>query len=145
MDDLISRQAAIDHLKKRLYETALNNITEHPYYEELADNRVDVWLNELPPAQPDLQPTCNQLATDCISRQAASGCEYWDSESNFCSLHRPSAERRGRWVKGDEMADYPRVPYKPWETYCSCCGEIKEQSNDGFCGNCGAKMDEVDE
>lgn len=57
----------------------------------------------------------------------------------------PSAERRGRWVKGDEMADYPRIPYKPWETYCSCCGEIKEQSNDGFCGNCGAKMDEVEE
>ena len=47
MDDLISRQAAIEHLKKRLYETALNNITEHPYYEEMADNRVDVWLNEL--------------------------------------------------------------------------------------------------
>lgn len=54
----------------------------------------------------------------------------------------PSAERRGRWLKGDEMADYPRVPYKPWETYCSCCREIKEQSNDNFCGNCGAKMDE---
>lgn len=51
MDDLISRHAAIDHLKKRLYETALNNITEHPYYEELADNRVDVWLNELPSAE----------------------------------------------------------------------------------------------
>lgn len=47
-EDLISRQAAIEHLKKRLYETALNNITEHPYYEEMADNRVDVWLNELP-------------------------------------------------------------------------------------------------
>ena len=51
MDDLISRQAAIDHLKKRLYETALNNNTEHPYYEEMADNRVDVWLNELPSAE----------------------------------------------------------------------------------------------
>lgn len=49
--------------------------------------------------------------------------------------------RHGRWVRGDEMADYPRVPYKPWETYCSCCGEIKEQRNDGFCGNCGAEMD----
>ena len=48
MTDLINRQAAIQHLKKRLYETALNNITEHPYYEEMADNRVDVWLNELP-------------------------------------------------------------------------------------------------
>lgn len=53
--------------------------------------------------------------------------------------------RHGRWLKGDEMADYPRVPYKPWETYCSCCREIKEQSNDDFCGNCGASMDEVTE
>lgn len=57
----------------------------------------------------------------------------------------PSADRRGRWVKGDEMADYPRVPYNPWETYCSCCGEIMEQSHDNFCGNCGAKMDEVED
>lgn len=48
MDDLISRKAAIDHLKKRLYETALNNNTEHPYYEEMADNRVSVWLEEVP-------------------------------------------------------------------------------------------------
>ena len=52
-----------------------------------------------------------------------------------------SAERHGRWVRGDEMADYPRVPYNPWETYCSCCGEIMEQSHDNFCGNCRAKMD----
>lgn len=50
-DDVVSRQAAIEHLKKRLYETALNSITEHPYYEELADNRVDVWLNELQSAE----------------------------------------------------------------------------------------------
>ncbi len=53
--------------------------------------------------------------------------------------------RHGRWLRGDEMADYPRVPYNPWETYCSCCGEIMEQSHDNFCGNCGAKMDEVGE
>lgn len=59
----------------------------------------------------------------------------------FDHIKRTSSERRGRWLKGDEMADYPRVPYKPWETYCSCCGGIKEQSNDNFCGNCGAKMD----
>lgn len=52
MDDLISRQAAIEHLKKRLYETALNNDTEHPYYEEMADNRVSVWLEELPSIDP---------------------------------------------------------------------------------------------
>ena len=58
--------------------------------------------------------------------------------------HFPAADvaevRHGRWVRGDEMSDYPRVPYNPWETYCSCCGEIMEQSHDNFCGNCGAKM-----
>lgn len=54
MDDLISRQAAIEHLKKRLYETALNNVTEHPYYEDMADNRVSVWLEEVPSAQPEI-------------------------------------------------------------------------------------------
>lgn len=53
MSDLISRQAVIEHLKKRLYETAINNNTEHPYYEEMADNRVSVWLEEVPPAQPE--------------------------------------------------------------------------------------------
>lgn len=52
MNDLISRQAAIEHLKKRLYETALNNDTEHPYYEEMADNRVSVWLEEVPTIDP---------------------------------------------------------------------------------------------
>lgn len=52
MNDLISRQAAIEHLKKRLYETALNNDTEHPYYEEMADNRVSVWLEEVPSVEP---------------------------------------------------------------------------------------------
>lgn len=50
--DSISRQAAIEHLKKRLYETALNNDTELPYYEEMADNRVSVWLEEVPTIDP---------------------------------------------------------------------------------------------
>ena len=67
--DLISRQAASNHLKPRLYETALNNDTEHPYYEEIADNRVDIWLNELPSVYPDtptvdiptVVPTCEDM------------------------------------------------------------------------------------
>ena len=52
MNDTISRQAAIEHLKKRLYETALNNDTDLPYYEEIADNRVSVWLEEVPVIEP---------------------------------------------------------------------------------------------
>lgn len=101
--------------------------------------------------------------SDLISRQAALDAlkvAYWDNDiqsakDDPCIVDAmtdwairqikalPSAERRGRWLKGDEMADYPRIPYKAWETYCSCCGEIKEQINDNFCGNCGARMDEV--
>ena len=66
MSDLISRQAAIEHLKKRLYETALNNVTEHPYYEEMADNRVSVWLKEVPSAQPEIV-RCKE-------------CKWWDKK-----------------------------------------------------------------
>lgn len=59
MDDLISRQAAIDA------------ISELPY-----GYRGIVWdiLKSLPSAK---QPRT---------------CEYWDNESNYCTLNRPSAE-----------------------------------------------------
>ena len=79
----------------------------------------------------------------------ADNVEAWLAFAMACEDVRdlPDADvvevRHARWVRGDEMADYPRVPYHPWETYCSCCGEIKEQSHDDFCGNCGAKMDEI--
>lgn len=53
MNDQISRTDAIKHLKKRLYETALNSNTDHPYYEEIADNRIDVWMNEVPSVEPE--------------------------------------------------------------------------------------------
>lgn len=79
MSDLIERQDAIEHCKKRLYESALNNVgvmcMANNVFSEIADNRIETWLNELLSAEPNLQsnlqPTCNQLATDCISRQGA--------------------------------------------------------------------------
>ena len=58
--DCISRQAAIDAVCKASCGAGCGM----PCDEIFA-------LEELPSAQPDLQPTCNQLATDCISRQAA--------------------------------------------------------------------------
>lgn len=30
------------------------------------------------------------------------GCEYWDDESNFCSLHRPSAQQDDVMIRYDE-------------------------------------------
>lgn len=67
MSDLISRQDAIEHCKKRLYESALNNVgvmcMANNVFSEIADNRIETWLNELPSAEPNLQsnlqPTCN--------------------------------------------------------------------------------------
>lgn len=48
--DTISRQDAIEHLKKRLYESALNNDGIASYtFEEIADNRIQIWMDELPP------------------------------------------------------------------------------------------------
>jgi len=75
------------------------------------------------------------MDNDLISRQAASGCEFWDSESNFCSLYRPSAVRRGRWTT-------ERTIEHDGEWYCSVCGyepTVYEASN--YCPNCGARME----
>ena len=88
--DLISRQEAIEHLKKRLYETALNNCTEYPYYEEIADNRVDTWLNELPSVQPE-RKTGWWLIREGISDAQCSECKMYftdvydmDNSDAFC-------------------------------------------------------------
>lgn len=58
-DDLISRQQAIDALMERFKRIPTTAI------------RAKDTIENLPSAQPNLQPTCNQLATDIISRQAA--------------------------------------------------------------------------
>jgi D-alanine-D-alanine ligase-like ATP-grasp enzyme len=53
-DDTISRAAAIEHLKKRLIETAINNmgVTARcdSIFEDTAENRIGTWLNEVPSA-----------------------------------------------------------------------------------------------
>ena len=68
--DLISRQA----LRDAMYHEAFETDTEMQRWDsgcwiryKLFENIID----NLPSAEPNLQPTCNQLATDCISRQDA--------------------------------------------------------------------------
>lgn len=58
MRDLIERQAAID-----AFMTATSDGDKAEWCKWV--------LTQVPSAQPNLQQTCNQLATDCISRQAA--------------------------------------------------------------------------
>lgn len=61
MDDTIYRQAAVKHLKHRLYETAMNNDDLAGVFSEIADNRVETWINELPPAAPRWIPCSERL------------------------------------------------------------------------------------
>lgn len=61
----------------------------------------------------------------------SSECEYWDDESNFCTLYRPSAERRGRWIPLEkEIGLYE----------CSICGHKILRAECNYCPNCGAAM-----
>lgn len=54
MDDLISRHAAIEHLKKRLIETAINNVGLRApcdsIFADIADNKIETWIMEIPSA-----------------------------------------------------------------------------------------------
>lgn len=58
--DTISRQAAIDKITKRLYETAFNNVGIKQNIDEtlvdVAENRLENWFNELPSVQPERKP-----------------------------------------------------------------------------------------
>ena len=57
MSDLIDRQAAIDKIKKRLFETAFNNVGIKQNIDEtlvdVAENRLKNWFDELPSVQPE--------------------------------------------------------------------------------------------
>ena len=114
-------------------------------------------------AQPNLQPTCNELATDTISRQAvldglasiAKGKAKSDAQKSlmgrvmFFTEQLPSAQperKKGEWVNC--------VSSEHWK--CSCCGTrasywFNEENSSGwdndmsewlsdFCPNCGADM-----
>lgn len=59
MGRLIDADVAIDVIKKRLFETAFNNVGIKQNIDEtivdVAENRLENWFNELPPIQPELK------------------------------------------------------------------------------------------
>lgn len=98
-------------------------------------------------AQPNLQQTCNKLATDCISRQAvldeiddvSDVCEEigqieWCAELRTRVISLPSADRpTGEWHK-TENEEMEITGY-----YCSVC-DMPTNEPTNFCPNCGADM-----
>lgn len=87
MSDLISRQEAIAHLKHRLYETQLNIDTEHPYYEEIADNRIDVWMNEVPSVKPEQKPGKWSFCASAEDLMCSNCLHYWIPNGDQYDYH----------------------------------------------------------
>ena len=157
----ITDEQAIEHLQetgwmqnhdKQMYEMGLR--------EQLADDS-DSYDALLSSAQPDLQQTCNKLATDCISRQAAislpvkpredryfktrsldDAYDYGWRELQRCIEKLPPAQpkrKTGTWIAVDYFAD-GKPAYREWE--CSACGCVveDEKPTGNFCKMCGADM-----
>ena len=106
-------------------------------------------------AQQNLQPTCNQLATDTISRQAAidalrkmqtykmfSGDDMLliDQAGAMTELMLlpPAEPKRGRWIYHiDDL-----FPAESTRECNQCHAEKPLTCDDEFCPHCGAKMEE---
>ena len=144
MDDLISRQAAIDCCRNE-------------WEEEVAER-----IEALPSAQP--QSTMGQLTDavqstkDCISRQAAIDALgekplVWDDFSDFdlgkaaqwsddvdAIKALPSAQperMNGRWMRKNDGV-YCSACYKGWDFMTGVPAEVETEYK--FCPNCGADM-----
>jgi hypothetical protein len=141
MSDLISRQAVIEWLKDK-------DIIKTKNQEENAKRE----LAELPYTQPNLQPTCNQLATDCISRQAALevlddyaediesgnlGIAYSKARMSMCAAPSVEPERKhGHWIMQNDRSK----KLLGW-SFCSECNAWIGEPTD-YCSCCGADMRE---
>lgn len=74
MSDLISRADAIEAVKKRLYETAMNNMEHGDIYTDIAENRIGIWLSALPSADAvEYESTVTLNIPISISAEAVQG------------------------------------------------------------------------
>ena len=65
-------------------------------------------------------------------------CEYWDDESNYCTLYRPSAQserKRGKWMHDGSN----------WKNrwVCSECGRKIFDEPTNYCEMCGSRNEVV--
>ena len=77
--DAISREVAIDAVQ------SIERLATMPDNDAVVRmSAVEYVLYHLPSAQPNLQPTCNRLATDCISRQAV--IDLWEQYHPYIAI-----------------------------------------------------------
>ena len=133
MDDLISRQVAIDDLKykdpSQIWDTA----------------DIEVWINSLPSAQPERKTDENNHYKTGYDQGFVDACKMYEKKQ--------PERKTGRWISvdsytafgGDEMtwlAHGNPIAYH----YCSECKNHAYALEDGedllsdFCPNCGSPM-----
>ena len=122
MGDLIDREKVTDVFAELVLYAVLDGATK-----SYANGLSDAYnlICQLPSAEPET-------------------CAYWDRESNFCALHRPSAQperKKGKWLPDTNN-------YIEERFVCSVCGRsYKVDTCMGkpmwdFCPGCGADMRE---
>lgn len=146
MNDLISRQQAIDAVKKNTFR--LKFVEEQNYESSVAWSTKAVYSDLMEEALLDLPSV--QPATDYISRQAALNLFpddnlYWDTNEGYFAPHYaktllrnlPSAQpeqKKGYWIYHLEWETDGECGYE-----CSECG-MGSEVNYNYCPNCGADM-----
>ena len=152
MDDLISRQAAIDG---KICIQRSNGVEIYDDYAVPVE-----YLEQLPPAQ--LGTNLASLGTDCISRQKAISALYeWECDNkddrdaiDVINGLPPIQPKRGKWIedKGQQTLMQNFIERGEVWRVCSVCGaghmighkyasdKAYHDRHHNFCPNCGADM-----
>ena len=159
-NDLISRQQAIDAVKKNTFK--LKFVEEQNYESSLAWSTKAVYSELMEEALLDLPSIqLDTTSADYISRQAALNLFpddnlYWDTNEGYFAPHYaktllrnlPSVQPKrkvGKWIRGESWSEGAGMG----ESYgyywkCNQCNNIVKgdwsQCGDNFCSNCGADM-----
>lgn len=127
MDDLISRQAAIDTL-----DELCNRICEYSKKQRHTmcgacnfGSAFDV-IDELPSAQSSVVTMKLKVDPEDVKK----------AMQNAELTVLPSVQRRGKWISLDDF----RGRYNEYGYKCSECGE-RCDFEENYCPNCGAKME----
>lgn len=141
MSRYIDAELALLTIKKRLYETALNNVLDGDgivsiVYEEIAKNRLKIWIDEV--------PTADVVEKERFKRVLENSSILAESLKEYQNL----AESDVREVVHGEWEDSTEKTFVP-SRKCSACGEVyvyveteseMNLNNFNFCPNCGALM-----
>ena len=143
MDDLISRQAAIDALRDNLVDPD-KAISEHPddvfNYNSGLLTAVQAIL-DLPSVEPELET--EEYIKDCRNCRHGDYNDHWETYFCYCPDNCNNWDRWEPVIESERKAgNWIFNPvYHEWKcSACECVVEEDKKPTWNFCPNCGAKM-----